>query len=465
MFKKPKISFFALVLLIVSAVDSNRNLPSAAIFGSPLIFFFVFSAIFFLFPVSLVSAELGAGSPRSGGVYHWVRLAFGEKMGMIAIWLQWMQAVAFYPTILSFLAGTGAYLFKPDLMYSKLYMFIAIVGIFWLLTFVNLWGLKLSSLVNEICCLVGTLVPMVALIIFAAIWIFLGKPLQISLSLPSMIPSFRSFGEWTSLVAIITSFTGMELAGVHLSSVENPKRYFPQAMRVASLVVFGTMLCGSLAIAMILPSHYIHLAGGLMQVFAAFFKAFHLDAWIIVFSLMIVLGSLGNLINWILSPAKGLLHASEYGYLPDYFTRVNKKGAASRILIAQAVLVTLSCALFLFLPSVNAFYWFLMAISSTIYMFMYILMFFSAIRLHRKNPAQSFQVPFGKFGLFFICGLGFIGSLVTIIVGFIPPPGIPIASPLKYALMVAAGNFLLICPVFYLFYWKNRHYKKAKNKS
>ena len=81
---KSKLPFFAVVLLIVSAVDSNRNLPSAAIFGSPLIFFFLFSAFFFLFPVSMVSAELGAASATKGGIYHWVRLAFGEKPGVIA---------------------------------------------------------------------------------------------------------------------------------------------------------------------------------------------------------------------------------------------------------------------------------------------------------------------------------------------------------------------------------------------
>jgi amino acid transporter len=65
-----KISFLALALLIISAVDSNRNLPAAAIFGSPLIFFFLFSALFFLFPSSLVSAELSAAFPEKGGIYQ-----------------------------------------------------------------------------------------------------------------------------------------------------------------------------------------------------------------------------------------------------------------------------------------------------------------------------------------------------------------------------------------------------------
>ncbi len=454
MAKNSKLSFFALVLLIVSAVDSNRNLPSAAIFGAPLIFFFLFSAVFFLFPVTLISAELGSSSSKKGGIYHWVRMAFGERAGVFAIWLQWAQAIAWFPTILSFLAGTGAFLFRPDLIYSKTYMFISIAVIFWVLTLINLRGIQISSRLNAICCVVGTMLPMLALLVLGSIWIWRGEPLAISVSLSSILPSFKELSSWTALVAVICSFSGMELAGVHISSVENPRKTFPKALILSGFIVLLTMLFGALSIALVLPQHYIHLAGGLMQVFAAFFHKFHLDAWIFVVSLMIVLGSLGNLINWILSPAKGLLHASEYGYLPKYFTHVNKQGVASRILIVQAIIVTLLCLLFLLLPSVNAFYWFLMAISNCIYMVMYILMYMSAIRLRPKLPEKAFHIPLGKVGLFFTCGLGFIGSILTMIVGFVPPPGIPIASPLQYALMIACGNIIMVGPVFYLLYSK-----------
>lgn len=456
MVKVPKLPFYALVLLIVSAVDSNRNLPSAAIFGAPLIFFFIFGAIFFLFPVSLISAELGTLSQRKGGIYHWVRLAFGEKAGVIAIWLQWVQAISWFPTILTFIAGTGAYLIRPDLMYSKTYMVFSISIVFWILTLVNLNGIRVSAKLNEIFCLVGTLIPTAALIVLGIIWIAQGEPLAINVNMSTIIPSFKDIGPWTALVAIITSFTGMELAGVHIHSIDNPRKAFPRALIIASLIVIFTMLFGALSIALVLPSHSIHLAGGLMQVFAAFFKKFHLDSWIIVISLMILIGSFGNLINWILAPAKGLLHASEHGYLPSFFTHVNKKGVASRLLIAQAVVVTLLCLLFLMLPSVNAFYWFLMAISSSLYMIMYFMMFLAAIRLRNKFPPNAFHVPFGNFGLFFLCGLGILGCLITLVVTLVPPPGIPIATPFKYALMIVCGNIVLIAPAFLLFLRKKR---------
>lgn len=74
-----KLSTFALVMLIIGAVDNIRNLPAAALFGSTLIFFFVFSAIVFLIPSALVSAELASSWTDKGGICYWIKLAFGDR--------------------------------------------------------------------------------------------------------------------------------------------------------------------------------------------------------------------------------------------------------------------------------------------------------------------------------------------------------------------------------------------------
>ena len=264
MTKKHKISFFTLVLLIVSAVDSNRNLPAAAIFGSPLIFFFIFSAFFFLFPVSLVSAELGASSDRKGGGYFWVKQAFGNKAALFAIWLQWVQAVSWFPTILTFLGGTAAFLVDPALMYDKTYMVISIFVIFWTLTLINLKGVKVSAKLNEIFCIFGTLIPTMALIVMGFIWMLHKEPLAINLDFSAIVPSLNSIAPWTALVAVMTSFSGMELAGVHISSFHNPQKIFPKALMLGSFIVGGSMLLGALSIAIVVPGTSIHLAGGLM---------------------------------------------------------------------------------------------------------------------------------------------------------------------------------------------------------
>lgn len=458
-----KISLFLLVLLIVSAIDSIRNLPSSALFGSSLIFFFALAGVMFLIPTSLVAAELSAIMPDKGGVYHWMTRAFGENIGMLAIWLQWINTMVWYPTILSFIAGTLAYLINPELAENRNYLLTVILCTFWGLTFVNLFGVKVSAKINSFCGLIGMMFPMTLLLIMGIIWMARGNPLQISFGIQEILPSFTDSESWVSLTAIIASFLGIELAGVHVNDIRDPQKNFPKALGYSALFLIVTMLFGSLAIAVILPVEKINLVAGVMQVFTDFFEAFHM-AWAMpVLAVLILIGSLGGIINWLISPAKGLLHAAEYGFLPPFFSRKNRFGVAYNVLIAQAVLVSIFCMAFFLVPSVNAFYWFLTGLSTDLYVVMYVLMFLSGIKLHYsyKDRPASFRIPGKKVGMWITTIFGIFGCIITLFVSFFPPSHIHISGH-HYALLIALGNLLLISPVFLFYLYKGKGTKRKK---
>jgi amino acid transporter len=454
-----KISLFSLVLLVIAAIDSIRNLPASALFGPALIFFFIFSAIVFLFPTSLVAAELSATFPEKGGVYHWVLKAFGQKTAMFAIWLQWINTMVWYPTILSFVAGTAAYLINPALAQNEIYLVTVILSVFWILTVINLFGLNTSARFNSFCVTIGTILPLIFLVLLGVIWVFAGKPLQIQVTASNVFPSLTNSTSWISLIAIMAGFLGMELSGVHVNDIRNPQKNFPRAILYSCLFILLSMMFGSLAIAYVLPADQINLVAGVMQVFTNFFTSFNMQWCIPILTLCIVIGSIGGMTNWLISPAKGLLHAAEFGFMPRFFTKLNRHGVASRILLAQAILVSLFCTAFLLVPSINAFYWFLTALSTELYMIMYVLMFLAAVRLHHKyiDRPKVFKIPYGNGGMWITCLLGLFGCFVTLIVGFFPPDNIQISSTARYAVMIGLGNLLMISPVF-LFYW----YKERK---
>ncbi len=453
-----KIPFLSLVLLIVAAIASIRNFPSAALFGPSLIFFFILSAIVFLIPIALVSAELSASYPEKGGVYHWVRHAFGEKWAMLAIWLQWINTMIWYPTILSFIGGTAAYLVDPALAQNPVYLALSILIIVWVLTFMSLFGVRVSAKVNDICASVGTVFPMLLLIGLGIAWVVSGQPLQVHLSASSMIPSFGQGSGWVSLVAVMASFLGMELSGVHVGDIRNPQRNFPRAVMSSAAFILFVMLFGSMSIAFVVPEHEIQLVSGVMQVFTRFLTAFGLGWSIPILTILIVIGAIGGIINWLISPAKGLLHAAEYGYLPRFFMRQNRYGAPPRILIAQAVIVSLFCTVFLLAPSVNGFYWFLMALSTEMYMIMYILVFLSALVLRMRNPhpVDTFRVPGGIIGMWIIALLGCCSSAATIAVTFWPPDNVEVGEPIHYAMTIFGGSVLALLPVFLFFQYQKR---------
>ncbi len=450
-----KISALALVLLITGAIDSIRNLPTTALFGSSLIFFFIFSAIIFLIPVALVSAELASTLPEEeGGVYSWVRLGLGENAAFFTIWLQWINTIVWYPTILSFIAGTLSYLIKPELAQNKLYMIAVILIAFWSLTFIGLRGLRTSAAFASFSAVIGMLIPMGFIIVLAIIWLIKGNPIAIDLSFNSLLPQWNDTQSWVSLTAIMTSFLGMELAAVHVRNVADPQRNYPRAMFFSVILILVTMIFGSLAIAIVMPVEKINLVQGVMQAFSNFLDAYHLSALMPVLVILLLLGSLGSMVNWIISPAKGLLLAADNGFLPHWLYRLNKHGVASRILLLQALLVTALCSVFLLFPTVNGIYWLFTALSTELYIMMYVLMFIAAIFIKVKlaHKPRSFSIPCGRLGYYLTCAIGMTGCALTLVIGFFPPAeSLEMGSANHFRLIFSGGIVLMLIPAYWLY--------------
>lgn len=442
------LSVFSLTMITVGSVDSIRNLPATALFGSQLIFFFILGALFFLVPCALVSAELSSTYPEQGGIYVWVKAAFGKRAGFLAIWLQWIENVIWYPTLLSFVAGTIGYLISPDLASDPYFLITVILCSFWGVTALNLLGMETSAFFSSLCTITGLLLPMTLIISLGAVWFFSGKPLQIDFSAHSLIPHLGEKDVWLSLTAIMMSFCGIEIATVHAADVKNPRRAFPLSLAYSVIIILITLILGSLAIAIVLPHNKISLVAGIMQAFDAFFHAYHL-AWIMPFiALMLVLGGLGSVNNWIIAPTKGLLVAANEGSLPPSLKSTNKNGAPTALLIYQAILVSFLSAAFLLMPTINSAYWFLTALAAQLYMIMYLIMFITALVLRFKNPAKeaAFKIPGGNFGLIFVCLIGIISTITTIVISFLPPTDVNVQSVTNYVLSLMGGSLLMCLP-------------------
>lgn len=450
-----KIGLLALALLITGSIDSIRNLPTVAMFGPKLIFFAIMGALFFLIPVALVSAELVTAKGLQGGIYAWVKKALGERIGFVAIWLQWINTMVWYPTMLSFIAGTLAYLINPALAQNKGFLVAIILSVFWLITWVNLRGIKTSAMVASVCAVFGMMIPMALVIVLGFVWLVKGLPLQTHINAQTILPNYSNAQSWISLTAIIASFLGMELATVHVKDVDKPNKSFPKSLLFSVFFILGTMILGSLVIAWVLPAHQIHLVDGVMQVFASFFHVYHLSWMLPVLAVTLFVGSVGGMINWVISPARGLLHAAEDHFLPKFFSKTNRHGVASNLLLIQAALVSFMCLAFLLMPSVNGSYWLLTDLSTQLYVMMYILLFVAALALKFGNHTieSSFQIFGGKVGMGVVCSMGLLGCTVTLAVGFLPPGDINVGSHLHYVITFAAGLFIMLLPVlvFYRF--------------
>lgn len=102
----------SIALISLAAVLTLRSLPSIAEDGWSSIAYYLLGAVLFFIPLALVAAELATGWPRAGGLYEWVKEAFGDRSGFLAIWFEWVENVVWFPTELSFVA-------QPSRMWSS----------------------------------------------------------------------------------------------------------------------------------------------------------------------------------------------------------------------------------------------------------------------------------------------------------------------------------------------------------
>lgn len=454
---KKTLGVFALIMINVIAVDSLRSLPFSAVYGFSLVFFYLLAALVFFIPTALVSAELATGWPNKGGVYVWVREAFGDLWGFIIIWLQWVYNIVWYPTILTFMAGAIAYIIDPQLAESKLYMLTVILVIFWGATLINCFGMRLSSWVSTIGALVGTLVPMCFIIVLGIVWIKQGNPLQLNFTAQEFFPKLGDPSSLSFLLAVLFGLVGMEMSAVHADEVREPGKSFPKAIFFSTLIIFATLVLSSLAIAVVVPHHTLNVITGLIQAFQIFFNSYGLSWMTPVITVLIVIGGIGGVAAWVIGPTKGLLVAVLDGSAPRVLGKINRHGVPVVILLLQAVICTVLCSVFLLMPTVASSYWVLTAITAQLAMMVYIALFLAGIWLRYKRPevARAYKVPGKNGGMWLLGIMGILSSLLAIGLGFIPPEQIQVGKIWRYEMLLIVGIVMLCLPPLIIYYIKN----------
>ncbi len=460
------VSVMTLCLMTVAAVVSLRGLPMMAAEGLSMIFYILFATVIFLLPAALVSAELGSAfGQKKGGVYNWVSAAFGTRWGFVAVWLQWIQNVVWYPTVLGFAAACLAYLFgDPKLAGNGMFTGVVILVVYWLATFIAFRGSKAVNAVTKYGVVFGTLLPGILVIILGIIWAATGNGIAFldgqtataatsvaaatdtamavaAHAHPRFFPHVSGLGSIAFLAGIVLLFAGVEVQAVQVNEMKKPATQFPSAMFLASAIIFVLFLLGSLAVAVVVPAKDISLTAGLMQAFQLLLDKFHLKFLVPVMGLLMAFGAIGGVMSWVTGPSRSLLLTAQEGNMPPFMAKTNKYGSPTSLLLIQAVIVSLLACLYFIMKDVSVAFFVLSAMTATLYLVMYMLMFAAAIRLRYSQPelARPFRIPGKNAGMWLIAGIGFLGVAFAFIVGFFPPSNLPVGNPALYVSLVAAG--------------------------
>ena len=450
-----KLGVFTLAIMNVTAVVSLRGLPAEAVYGMSSAFYYLFAAIVFLIPTSLVAAELAAMfQDKQGGVFRWVGEAYGKKLGFLAIWVQWIESTIWYPTVLTFGAVSIAFIGMNDthdmtLASNKYYTLAVVLIIYWLATFISLKGMGWVGKVAKIGGMVGTIIPAALLIILGIVYLASGGHSNLDFH-SSFFPDLTNFDNVVLAASIFLFYAGMEMGGIHVKDMQNPSKNYPKAVFIGALITVIIFVLGTFSLGIIIPAKDISLTQSLLVGFDNYFRYIHASWLSPIIAIALAFGVLAGVLTWVAGPSKGIFAVGKAGYMPPFFQKTNKKN----ILFVQGGAVTVLSLLFVVMPSVQSFYQILSQLTVILYLVMYLLMFSGAIylRYNMKKSNRPFRIGKKGNGLMWIVGgLGFLGSLLAFILSFIPPSQISTGSNTVWFSVLIIGALVVVIAPFIIY--------------
>lgn len=433
---KKKLGFFDILALAFSSVFSLELISSQAKLGPSLIFNFVFIGCTYFLAHGLICAELGSTYPDQGGIYVWVKRAYGDKWAARTTWWYWLNVAGFIPATSVVMVSIIKEMFLPNLsVWGIVGICIACVWFVILFNCIDLQKAKWLPIISSISKIAVTVV-----LLIGGLYYLFTQGVSHSLASDSWLPTFNM--GFVALVPVyVYSVTGFDLISCSAGEMANPRKNVPKTVFLSGTFTILFYILAATAILVVLPVSSISETSGLFDTVVAMFGS----KWLVnLIGMVTFVGFLGYVFGWALGGSKVALEAGESGELPKFFAKTNKAYAP----VGSAVLLGIvSTALLIFYgitasTSENLF-WTLLAFTSIIFFLPYIVMSFTFLKLRKIDPdiERPFKVPFGNKFAYLIAIVHCFFLVFSSFSFLLPPEG---DDPVLYVVSLIIGLALSI---------------------
>lgn len=288
--------------------------------------------------LAVVFANLARTVGGAGGPYAYTREAFGEFAGYLCAWCYWKTAwignAAIAVTVIGYLT-----VFFPALA-NPVAGAATAIGFLWIMTFVNLQGVKLFSLLQNIFTILK-LIPLV--LIGVAGWFFFDLDNVARPVLGRSIPETSLLAAISSVTALtMWSFLGLESATVPAEGVVDPKKTIPRATLFGTFAAGIVYFCSVTVVLGMLPARTLTAS---TAPFADAARIIVGDSAYYLIAAGAIIAAIGALNGWILLQGQIPMAAARDGLLPEALAKLNARGVPGNALITSSVLVSVLIAM------------------------------------------------------------------------------------------------------------------------
>lgn len=397
---KKTLGRFDIIFLLIAAVVSIETLGQVSGFGAETFTWTLILCIFFLVPYGLIFAETGGAFTEEGGIYIWVRRAFGRAPAAVASLLTWVTQPVWVGGAMSFVATeTWTRYVMPMPSGSPMDYLFKIVFV-WLTVTAAIVSLRRGKWIPT----AGAIAKILFLVVFLGVTMAYGVIHGFTqLSLASFSPTLAGFLGVTPL--LLFAFLGFESGNSAAGEMKNPGRDVPVSIGRSAAIAAVCYVVPIFAILLVVPANKINGIGGLFdavsKVFSIFGPAAPVMLTIAAVLFCFILMTQGS--AWmIISDRMQAMAAADGAFFGGFFGRFNDRlGTPVRVNLLSGVVGTVFMLAAMQLSGSNgAIFGVVLSIAISTYLLSYLFVIPAAIRLRTRYPdiPRPFRVPVGSVG-------------------------------------------------------------------
>jgi len=400
--KKKKFKLFDAILATVCiTLVAESVMPTAAI-GNSQYFWWIFLIIAFCIPYGMISAELGTTYQSEGGMYDWVKRAFGAKWASRVAWNYWINFPLWIASLAVAVTDVVMGIFEVEL--SLGWLLVLQLGYTWLVSFLGTQRIGESKWIVNI----GTFFKIAFMVILGILGVYVyvktGESANPITSVADLLPTFDLAG-LSFLSVIIFNFLGFEVVATFAEDMENPKKEIPKALIIggALMALFYVLPATGINIAMSLEDAE---ASGITESFMILLTKLGMDAnlvriIVIVVGLMFIYTMVANITSWSFGVNSVAKYSADDGGLPKLFSKTNKDGVPYMASILNGVVASVIVVVGVILGEVSEtasnLFWMFFSLSLVTLLISYIPMFLAFLKLRKTDKKKRvYKVPGGE---------------------------------------------------------------------
>lgn len=280
--------------------------------------------------LALVFARLARFNPAAGGPYAYTRQAFGDLAGFLVAWGYWISVWSANAAIAVAFVG---YLdpFVPSLVRAPVSAALLAIGTVWLLTAVNIWGVRTAGQVQ----FVTTILKIVPLVVIGVAGIIFLEPSHFAVSDTS--PRALAAGVTATATLTLWAFLGLEVATVAAGTIRDPERTIPRATVTGTLLTAAIYIMSTVGVMGLVAPAVLSKS---TAPFADAARALAGDGAAMLIALGAAISCFGGLNGWILVVGQLPQAVAADGLFPRAFAHTSTRGTPARGMIIASTLTS-----------------------------------------------------------------------------------------------------------------------------